>query len=104
MLNLIPALLLFLASGPFGPSSCDARAQFDSEVSRALVAHIAKSLERAAQPVVDQLPATSKLLDKTSKEFPLTSTVNPQNQEFCPPITDGHQRSVRSRDGPDCGA
>lgn len=104
MLNLIPALLLFLAGGPFGPPNSDACARLDSLASRALVVQLARELERAGLGAAHAALVMASCDDKStepSEERPkvLSVFIPP-----CPELGEGFSRSVRSRDGPACDA
>ena len=100
MLNLIPALLLLLTSGPFGPSADSVRARLDSSVPRALVVKLARELEKAGFSAA-QATLVMASCDQV-RQYPEFSAVETAQTTFAPPLglRSGFDRGVRSRDGP----
>ena len=100
MLNLIPALLLLLAGGPFGPSSSEALARIDVPAPKALVVQLARELERAgltaAQAVLVMVSCEEQPAEfKEFSELPNFISAPPQTD-----VNPGFARNARTRDGP----
>ena len=100
MLNLIPALLLLLAGGPFGPSSSEALARIDVPAPKALVVQLARELERAGLTAAQAVLVMASCEEQPAeyKEFSEVPNlvVEPPKADVKP----GFARNARTRDGP----
>lgn len=100
MLNLIPAILLLLAGGPFGPPSGDAFARIEALAPRARVFQLAIELERAgltpAQAVLAMASCQEQPVAKADWHLGATPTWPQASLE----TSTGFANSSRTRDGP----
>lgn len=100
MLNFIPALLLLLASSPFGSASSEALARVEGTLP------VSRSVNLAHELSLAGLTAAQAVLVIASCEKPSEQTFEHENasvefgEVFCR-CTSGNWKAVRSRDGPD---
>lgn len=93
MLNLIPALLLMLATGPMGPESPGTLAPLPARsLQRAVAADPLPSLEQVFIALLTERPAQPSQAPAPEAAAPASAAVEP--------TCDGFGQSGRTRDGP----
>lgn len=100
MLNLIPALLLLLASSPFGSASVEALAQIENSAHVSRNVLLVQELELAgltkAQAILVIASCEETSTDKVAATDDAKLSIFPDDSE----LVSGHSWCVRFRDGP----
>lgn len=100
MLNLIPAILLLLAGGPFGPPSGDAFARIEALAPRARVFQLAIELERAGLSAAQAVLAMAACQEQPDAKTDWLLESKPVWPVVGVDASKGFATSSRTRDGP----
>jgi len=100
MLNLIPAILMLLASGPFGPPSGDAIARIEALAPKARVVQLAIELERAGLTAAQAVLVMVSCEESPTERVEVSATETSSLPLQVSTTHSGFAQNARSRDGP----